>query len=261
MALTNTYLADIAYDIIQRRYMFLVNNWAGQRLMCVGDYAWTKDLPPGIFSQEEIDAMNSEDYAGRLQPYLLEQCPYVHTCSQLGPNVKNAPDSLGLHSLIQRRTLEGACLRDLVTPHLLYDAPRQDWVIINLVSKEFIQIKEIILDDIEDCPSEFLLQPLDPDCDGYNFNIDRLIVSRICWSSDNSFAMDTEGLSYEIYRGPWAGHRFLITTKSRLGSTEQWKDVSEQAIRDMKPIRGNIYSDEEDSDEEDEYGTDYRSSL
>ncbi|KAI0073617.1 hypothetical protein K474DRAFT_176681 [Panus rudis PR-1116 ss-1] len=235
LAITNTYLGEIAYEVVQRHF---AEHWAGHRLICVGDYAKTDDLPPGVFHQDEVDAMASHKY---LDGYLNSKCIHDHSRSNIcGYDLYTAPKALQVeleHILCSHPdpTLrqQARCLRDLSTPRLLYDAPYQDWVVANIVSKEFVRFETIV--DLQECDAVVGKGPF---IGGrYNFfGLGHVILSRICWSADPSVAMHVDGLSYELHRGPWAGHRFTITTKDRLGKGVEWKDISDQVKEDMEVL-------------------------
>jgi hypothetical protein len=90
------------------------------------------------------------------------------------------------------------------------------WVLMNLSKQQYV--KSTVASSI--LP---LMDATDAGCFG------QLILSRICWSTDDSCAMHSEG---PLHRGPWAGDRFRIVTLDvfeRRTSGEEWKDVSMEA--------------------------------
>ncbi|TCD71461.1 hypothetical protein EIP91_010167 [Steccherinum ochraceum] len=65
-----------------------------------------------------------------------------------------------------------------------------------------------------------------------------VVGARFCWSSVD----DTATVTRDLHRGPWAGHRFEITTLDRLRILEedkQWKDISDGALTQLKTIWKN----------------------
>ncbi|KAI0073616.1 hypothetical protein K474DRAFT_1774611 [Panus rudis PR-1116 ss-1] len=242
LAITNSYLSDIAYEVVQRHF---AENWAAHRLICVGDYASTNDLPPGVFHQDELDAIASLNPRPSLQRYLKTECIYDHRATSiLGFEVYKAPEALNYLLLrfharedpAARRQVK--CLDDLCTPRLLYDAPYHEWVLADIVTKELVRLEAIV--DLQECEAVVGTGPFIYGSYQF-FGLGHVILSRICWSADPSVAMETDGLSYEIHRGPWAGHRFTITTKDRLGKGDEWTDISDQVRDDMEVLAKHCF--------------------
>lgn len=108
----------------------------------------------------------------------------------------------------------------------------QPWILRNLTTREHVRSEAIAI------KPEYIHGP----------NIDILgfgevVLSRICWSTDESCGMTTD-----ISRGIWAGHRFDITTvdKHRKGCSGQdnWKDVSEEVASEIEKIWRDQFGDD-----------------
>ena len=71
----------------------------------------------------------------------------------------------------------------------------------------------------------------------------QVVLSRICWSTDNSRAMRYEG---DIHRGVWAGDRFDIITIDQfklVDGEKEWKDVSDEVAKEVTEIWGSEYGE------------------
>ena len=60
LSLTSVDLWLMAYRCLQMRYFDRCAPWAGDRLICVGDYARADDLPKAILTKEEIDLIEDQ---------------------------------------------------------------------------------------------------------------------------------------------------------------------------------------------------------
>ncbi|KAI0078033.1 hypothetical protein K474DRAFT_1706758 [Panus rudis PR-1116 ss-1] len=236
LAVTNSYLAEIAYEVVQRHFMWMSQQWEGHRLICVGSRAEVKDLPPRVFYPHEVAVM--DQYDNELTEYLYGKCPDDDSKSHIdGYDLNKAPRSLGLRELRRGSDDLAKCLEDLSLFRVVYDAPPQDWILANTTAMEFVRFDAIV--NLQDCLDRVTTGPF-LDTKYQAFGLGHVILSRICWSSAGS-DMRTDGLSYELHRGPWAGHRFTIITRDTLGRGEGWKDISEQVVKDMEVLARGYY--------------------
>ncbi|KAI0082025.1 hypothetical protein K474DRAFT_1655954 [Panus rudis PR-1116 ss-1] len=240
LGITNTYLAEIAYEVVQRHFVYLTDNWFCNRLICVGHNASVDaaDLPPRAFRKDDVDAMASHK---TLQDYLDFKCIYPHSRSDVqGFDLEKAPKALQLHSECYSGNnptarQQAECLLDLSTPRLLYDGPYSDWVLADLDTGEFVRLWAILAlqNLIGDATGPFV----DKVTEGRVFGLGHVLLSRICYSTDPSqVALQTDGLSYAQNRGPWAGHHFTITTRRDLDRERGWKDISGKVAKDVEAI-------------------------
>lgn len=65
-------------------------------------------------------------------------------------------------------------------------------------------------------------------------NLGHALLSRICWSSDESISMICN--KWRLDRGCWAGDRFEVTTLSKLRQGIDWKDVSDEVVDTLRGI-------------------------
>ncbi|KAJ1788930.1 hypothetical protein LPJ59_005442, partial [Coemansia sp. RSA 2399] len=83
-------------------------------------------------------------------------------------------------------------------------------VLRNLTTKEYILASE--------------MQKVQKQTD-LGFNFGHVLACQICWSTDPSISFRC---SFDIHQGPWAGHRFDITTTDKVDKL--WKDVSSKVL-------------------------------
>ncbi|KAG5635144.1 hypothetical protein H0H81_012295 [Sphagnurus paluster] len=234
---------------ISRRHLewwvqqLLVVSWAGDRLICLGDYAEMDDLPPGMLTDEERE-------------YLLGSCATRDPQKKLKTLQLRHPDSalrqMRIRDSNQRRYRDwenylrlfvpregltgyrdGEALTNLVTTidRLTLYTRDLGWypthVMRNLTTKEYVRG-----DAIESVRN-------DPDVPrGLKYlSFNHILAARFTWSSDPSLAMRYEG---SLHRGVWAGHRFDVVEIGSVfngqESLEGWKDVSEEVIGEVRDI-------------------------
>lgn len=217
----------------------VAGHWAGDRIICVGDYAQNDDMPPGLLTEDE-------------KQQIRELCskPFDGTTRKDGKLEEEEDDegSASLYNLASDRFAKRSCsqlgIQYCIQSAIWYpDARRYDklwypkknaqtttapsplqWALCNLSKREYVQS-----DTIGDFPSVKQL--------GYF----EFLLSRICWSSDPSISMCYRGT---IHRGVWAGDRFEITTIDRLeGGEAEWKDVGEEMTKEMAAIWESDYGE------------------
>ncbi|KAI1659844.1 hypothetical protein F4813DRAFT_326381 [Daldinia decipiens] len=249
--LTCAYFWGLALPVLHDKWAANLGSWAGEKIVCVGDWVKAEDYPPGLFSDAEILFFDQPEIRSALGIYSLsasEPNPVtlygfssrVMGCKQvLGTIWKNARReillmrcSMGLakHSLgfntAKKHDFNTATKHDLKNfeEHCFY--PRdQPWILRNLTTKEFIRSEAVAL------KLEFIQGPR---IKGIGFA--HVILSRICWSSVSN---DDIGDPTKFTRGVWAGHRFDITQLSRHIETtrgETWIDISSEVMDDMSRI-------------------------
>jgi hypothetical protein len=244
LSVTSRYFWGIGYKHIRQYYTSLLGCWAGQNIVCVGDYVDAGDYPPNLFSAEEEQELNQMKVGS--DGYCLDS----------GADSDSSADSqwLTLYDLaiepigtieevvdlyqISTRTLY-ACMRrcrskewtfdfrhpELVMRNSTYFPNSQVWILRNLTTKEFV------------LPTAVALKPeyIDgPFIRGLGFG--EVVMARTCWTSDYGIAMSC---GTGICRGVWAGHRFDITTLSRHNEEtkgEKWRDVSEDVSKEIAHI-------------------------
>jgi hypothetical protein len=193
--------------ITRQKHIAPIAPWAGERIICVGDYA--HDYPEGFLTQQEESEItdNSEEYnlyyyAEKFKrPVLYEQLDiqqyrraYLHV-TRSGLNVKLIKELLPINKPVYGKSSRS--------------------ILCNLSTNEYIRASDI--------------------SESSNFGFGHILLLQICWSSDPSMSIF---ISYEnnsdIHRGPWAGNRFNITSIEHVDDT--WKDVSKQVLKKLQKI-------------------------
>ncbi|CAL1697005.1 unnamed protein product [Somion occarium] len=248
LSLTSRYVYNIGYEVLQRRYMTDTASWAGCRLVCIGYYAEFNDLPPGVFTSQELDEMKDrrrETWNPKsrkvftLQDSLLNR-PKRPMTTRMGPGISlDAYDHLSMTFCGAQTDLEYQKELKLARTGLPYLGRPQPtyasdypWLLCNLSKLQFIRLDAI---------TRLHGRKLDPDkgpfqpgrCSfGRGFSIGMLLVSRICWSTDSTASLAYKG---NIHRGVWVGDRFEITTTDRMQtarSGQEWRDVTDEVLNE-----------------------------
>lgn len=235
LSLVNQYFWNLAQRPIRTYLMSFVGGWAGQSIICVGDYLLHGDFPDDYPEDnkkeierqykvhlEEVGLREDEDEVEPISLYNLSTT-YLYTETRA-----KFPEE-ALKQLLDMKQESGMplCgvqrLGRVVTPKLSELYPEdQLWILRNLTKKVYVR-SDAIASKPEDIHG--------PIIDGLGFG--EVLVSRICWSSDPSVSFSWKG---PIYRGAWAGHCFDITTLARLEREDEkgeWRDVSEEVAEEV----------------------------
>lgn len=217
--LANSRLLAIGQHHIKKLMLNRIS-WAGKRIICIGDYA--QDVPEGMLSDKEIedfksmmvkepedetqddDTLNLYDLPYRPARWPVEQFATPLSWGEFWGDEADGVDRIN-HRIIQQPS---------------YDS-ESSWVLCNLSKYEFVNY-----DDIRE---------LGRKAKG-DIGIGRVVLSRICWSTDPSVGMSYEG---GIHRGVWAGDRFESTTIDRMRAPkagQEWKDVTSEVIKEISTI-------------------------
>ncbi|MCJ1378644.1 hypothetical protein MMC17_001743 [Xylographa soralifera] len=218
----------------------LLGSWAGEKIVCLGDYVSASDHPPGMFTEQE-----KRDLSRTALPYdeesddVEEDRRYNNSLSmiasetyreiQFSQSRKRRHLSLS-PSCIQRnlwpkaQSLPPDIEESLTRIKEIFYPEHRAFILRNLTTQEYVRAEGITRHP------EYIHGPK---IDRVGFG--HVVLMRICWSSDSS------GVSRRgINRGKWAGHRFEVTTVERhersIKADEQWKDVSVQVREEIKDI-------------------------
>ena len=212
--------------------------WMGGRLVCMGKRTRTKDLPGGMLRPEEhqhmlrsLDDPRRRYPTGRLGEKYADLTLIDHIAWRTVSVItwrKQVSASLSelQESTMRRLPREDAeTLVDYLTP---YYAPRDDWVLYNKDTREYVRARAVA----ELCGQPDAEQPFLATC---AVNLGDVLLSRICWSSERPPNITVAGRVHEVHRGVWAGNRFRISTMERLGSL-LGRDVSAEVVGEMEAV-------------------------
>jgi hypothetical protein len=201
-------------------------SWAGDRIVCVGNYLDYADIPEGILTTEELEELralneasdnNDDDGYG-----LTSLCDKELREDDFDPHSLVRSFLRGYHDRIPQWGHKK--LGSLI--HLRYRKPD---VLRNISKRQYVR-RAALLEMRQTCPKHWEFKHVD---------LGHLVFSRFCWSTDPYVYMRYRG---PICRGVWAGDRFDITSADALderdenGQQIEWVDVTEEALEEMRHI-------------------------
>ncbi|GJE90304.1 hypothetical protein PsYK624_064330 [Phanerochaete sordida] len=226
--------------------------WAGQRLICVGDYA------------DEYPASIQDDIFAQLRAYKAQRTPEVPTVD-LGPPMSStgsnadsdvAPDEEakreerlpGLYECVSytychRNPPSYFCTyidyyswrlkkrhgdlhrvseicRAIEGIRTAINTVSDDLVLCNLTKGEYVRNDAV--QQLNAWANEHVQWPVD-------ISLGTVVLTRISWSTDSSCAMH-EDVAERLAQGDWAGDRFEIVPIGKLNPDVEWKDATDEAV-------------------------------
>ncbi|KAF8058669.1 hypothetical protein FPV67DRAFT_1635535 [Lyophyllum atratum] len=238
---------EIGRPILEARFEEIVTySWAGNRLICAGDYAKIDDLPEGMLTEDErkilvekFEPGNPDEDCGvceqlsfvqNLQPdwYLNKDRALFHQENPRLPNYfMRLQETWDYHERVLKMLTKATSRRGFskrVPPSEMYGS----YVLRNLTTKEYI--RGAAIREAWDTPDMPYLRAL---------RFMHLLVLRITWSRNSSLNIRYEG-PIKVHRGVWAGHRFdfadIKTVENGQGTIGDWKDVSKVVIDELVAV-------------------------
>ncbi|KAF5379417.1 hypothetical protein D9615_006537 [Tricholomella constricta] len=243
------------YDIGRRHLEVYVagtfiESWAGDRIICLGDYARMDDLPPGLLNDEEREFINSnledgeDDYVSDQLRILQALNPlwHIHQKKEIYQRYAYDLENFWWRLGGWRRKDEAQIELEaaLILCELIEETPGRrhlptfteiysdDYVLRNLTTKQFIRGDAIR--DLWEAPEYPFM---------HTIRFDHALIIRITWSSDDSLALEYDG-PIQIVRGKWAGHRFDLckvnAVRNEEGIIDDWKDVSREVLDEVVEV-------------------------
>ncbi|KAI0770310.1 hypothetical protein C8Q74DRAFT_1448932 [Fomes fomentarius] len=203
-------ILSLSCDHIEEYKKKAATPWVDGRLICIGEDVNFGYLPRNVLTKEERQELKESfnEGLGRHGEY-----------GGLRDMIKNKQTLLARRSRKDPRPARPAL------------PPRDDWVVCNLTTKQYVRAKAIA--EIAGEPND--VGPFLPRCDP---DLGHVILYQICWST---LPIERDFLWYrgDITQGKWAGHRFVITTLDRMPAVaegEIWEDISAKVAQDLKTI-------------------------
>jgi len=192
--------------------------WAGTRIICAGSRG--DDVPGGLLSEEEEEEWDRLHLAKAKEGRERETLNLYYIFDWFLEEKYSPKDSKDYQRCMRLSPEERRLIR-MITEEERYQWEK-GWVLVNQ-TKEYVtsMAASRILPSME---------ATDARCFEY------LLLSRICWSSDYSTAMNFNG---DLHRGDWAGDRFVIVTVDvfeAMSSAKGWEDVSVRAAEWLREI-------------------------
>ncbi|EED85161.1 predicted protein [Postia placenta Mad-698-R] len=255
LTITNERLASVGHSRVYELLCALHSSWAGDRIVCLGDYMTDDDLPPGMISQDELKSL----YAAA-NPKDDDLSIYDVAINNFAPvSLEGQRWSHHLHY----NPSTNSCLRDYsrhrdylfrMSPNYASSTPEEDkWSLCNLTKHEYVRADIIAM--------KLGVGMRGPFIEGRLFRLEQIFFSLICWSSDESTSMRYQA---DLHRGAWAGDRIAINTLNWLSpplDSGVWKDITIPVFKrlvdiydwdctDEEYIFGSIGDQEQSEDEE-----------
>ncbi|KAJ7205976.1 hypothetical protein GGX14DRAFT_457827, partial [Mycena pura] len=210
---------EIGCSEIYRRITALAADysWAGDRIVCVGDYLCNEDIPEAVLSAEEKkDLLLDED-----NERTLYGCPFHEMTKPLSESfltLLSEQDDWSLYPDIRvfRQLCEDSpmLLNPLPAPRVLRNLTRQQYVRESAIFALHDKYRGT-MDEME------------------GVELSEVLLFWICLSSDPSTSMAYGG---DIHRGVWAGDRFDVVSADWLETASGWTDASDEALKEVEAI-------------------------
>ncbi|KAJ7081579.1 hypothetical protein B0H15DRAFT_854182 [Mycena belliarum] len=267
LSMTCQVLWEVGRHELHRRLALMAASyaWAGDRIICVGDYLENAELPENLLTLEEEVALagggtasaadedvhlNEEDYSSSFYEHAeidyynaqyfppkpkactLYKYPFVRQPTP-GFNVYRAIIDSGVGKRLRSGHADSllvfyAMSNILRGPNC--DQPKCPLpsVLRNLTKCHYVQ-ESVLTSRAQDMPHV------------KDISLGNIVLSHICFSSFRSLPTAYDG---EFHHGVWAGDRFDIVSSAWLEKVDEmdgWTDVSDEAIKEMEAIWKSRY--------------------
>ncbi|KAJ7629201.1 hypothetical protein DFH06DRAFT_1006316 [Mycena polygramma] len=203
-------------------------SWAGERILCVGDYLKNKDIPDGILTEDELDEF-TDDGQDTLHEYPFDEIP--NRVQYDGFSMRGLWELCGVDdSFCAGRDFERVifgdydylAVRDLFDRSYKPPPPASPSVLRNLTRQAYVRETALL-----ELKAHYAGTRVG-ECIGFG----EALMTRICLSSD-----PTASLAWDqpINRGAWAGDRFDIVPCSDWHDPT-WFDASEDVLKDVEQL-------------------------
>jgi hypothetical protein len=198
-------------------------SWAGDRILCVGDYLKNEDIPEKILTPEEMDEF-TDGGQDTLYEYPFYQVngagfsmrQFWRECGVQTRLIKNA------YSRNDSAALNHLCSFDYTPP-----PPAHPTVLRNLSRRQYVRESAMLELQAKYAEAKILQK----------VGFGEIIMTRICLSSDPSVSMSYDGA---IHRGVWGGDRFDIVARSEWHDPT-WTDASDEVLKELEEIWRSEY--------------------
>lgn len=239
---------EIGWPYMEKKLMGFMGPWAGHRLVCLGESP-IEGYPPDMLNKDEKEelakGLNADEYdddwddeydivqGSPVDLITLVESRYCKTGPDVPPPllVQNLQEVAIDQIQTMPRPMTSRLFEFLSSRHLSVFFPDdQKWVLRNLTTHEFIR-SEALAGNSSQTGRHIK-----------DLGFEHLILFRTFWSSSSWSA---EFNRRSVHHGIWAGHRFEITVLDRHTKSMQsgvaWKDISEDAIKDMIQFLRDAY--------------------
>jgi hypothetical protein len=199
-------------------------SWAGDRILCIGDYLKNKDIPEKILTPEEMNEF-TDDGQNTFYNYPFYTVSGVEFSmgrlwSKCGVETRLLKDAYPRSSFA---VLSHLCSLDYTPPPLMHPT-----VLRNLSRRQYVRESALFELQAKYAETEILQE----------VGFGEIVITRICLSSDPSVSISYDG---PIHRGVWAGDRFDIVASSEWHDPT-WTDASDEVLEELEKIWISEYS-------------------
>ncbi|KAL1849811.1 hypothetical protein Plec18170_007332 [Paecilomyces lecythidis] len=241
LGLTNGYFFNLAERHVHAAYMSLLGQWAGKRIICIGDDIDDDDWPSWFSEEDKRHFLLKESERSKnpdddpVTPYGImdRNTTVVKLYSELIQDVRLHLEGMQGCLITKDGQLYNSMEKTFCPPLQMFYPEDQPWILRNLATREFVRAEAVAL------KKEHVHGP-DIDFRGFG----EVVVSRIPWSSSSSVQMIN---TTNMHRGVWAGHRLDIVTVEKHETDlngEEWKDVSDEVKKELHEIWSNRLGDD-----------------
>jgi len=217
-----------------------VSPWAGDRIICLGEYCFD-GLPPSVdFPSDILEVLSwpepNREWPPTFYEYVQQNFEEIYHASTLDYS------ELMKSEVVKRQLAACISLDESFGPtndHPVRNELRvfsfgrrsgtipnnNSWALRNLDTGEYITLKGIAMN-----PSRIHRAS---SC-GDQIDLLSVLLYRVTWSTDNDTGSNYPGL----HQGPWVGHRFDVLTVDRIlkDTRKVWKDISEDVRKELYDI-------------------------
>jgi hypothetical protein len=176
LSLTNQYLFNLGQKHIRNCVISHLAPWAGESIICIGDYIEAGDYPPSMLQDEELRQILNLDEGSKqtsLHDFLYE-CKEVRSdvwYPEVFDHLLSRSEGFFREYFWMTKPL-GDWMCSAVSPQLSQFYPKeQPWILRNLTTREYVRADAIAL------KPEYINGP-----EISHLGFGEVILSRICWS-------------------------------------------------------------------------------
>ncbi|EKM56099.1 uncharacterized protein PHACADRAFT_209596 [Phanerochaete carnosa HHB-10118-sp] len=208
--------------------------WAGHRILCVGDYC--RKFPASVEEEisaqaatytylvygEDSDASDTQEEDASFYECVSETYKSVRPSDRWPLKLSKAQYKLlsRLLSSADRKRVNTVFMA-IRNADIRLDIYAKDLVLCNLSKGEYVRNDACVGPNTDDSNDS-------SEVDTY-LDLGLVLFSRICWSTTSHCSMP-ENISDRLTTGTWAGDRFEIIPREKMGRDIEWKDITEEAI-------------------------------
>lgn len=231
LSLVDGDLFELGFPRILELQRLTYANWAGDRIICLGERTEQGDYPASIhehvdrtLAQWNASAPDSDQEDEDSEYYDERTASFYFKLSDRYEKFRHDGriGEVDEQQLKKRLGDDLSAYQALIKPRYESSHP---WVLCNLSKGVYVRADAIAnVSGTISHRTPFIRGIID---------LGVAMFSKICWSSDASIAM---GYGGDLHRGPWAGDRFEVTTLDKLDDKLEWKDGTAEVTKLVNAI-------------------------